>query len=151
YTSRSSERVILPLAILSESRVTTSCWSNNPTLARRVIVSYMENAKRARRVFMSSSTDSTYSGGGGGTGGGDGSGDGNTNGKGDLDLLQDKDGKSDCGGEDDDCKSDGGDDDDGDAALHRSMATLKPSGIEITFLGRRAKAGLVARGRVDRG
>ncbi|GJU32928.1 hypothetical protein Tco_1176517 [Tanacetum coccineum] len=67
YSARSCDRVIVPLAILSDSRVTTS--------------------------------------GGGTTSGG--------NGEEDLDLLRDKDGKSDGGGEDDDFKSDGGVDNDG--------------------------------------
>ncbi|GJS19181.1 hypothetical protein Tco_0447813 [Tanacetum coccineum] len=108
----------MPLAILSDSRVTTSCYSNNLTLARRAIVSCMADAKLACRVFMSSLIDSICSGGGGTTsGGGNGSGDGDTDrggdGEGDLDLLRDEDDKSDGGGEDDDGKSDGGDDDDG--------------------------------------
>ncbi|GJW10760.1 zf-CCHC domain-containing protein [Tanacetum coccineum] len=63
---------------------------------------------------MSSPTDSIYYGGGGTTvGGGDGDTDDGSDGEGDLDLLRDKDGKSDGGGEDDDVKSDGGDDNDG--------------------------------------
>ncbi|GJR88588.1 hypothetical protein Tco_0212599 [Tanacetum coccineum] len=110
YYARSCDRVILPLAILSESRVTTSCYSNNLTLARRVIVSCMKDVKLARRVSMSSSTNSMCSGGGGATGGGDGGSDG----EGDLDLLRDEDGKSEGDGEDDDGKSgSGGEDDDG--------------------------------------
>ncbi|GJV23761.1 hypothetical protein Tco_1376456 [Tanacetum coccineum] len=53
--------------------------------------------------------------GGGGTTAGDGDGDTNdgSDGEGNLDLLQDEDGKSDGGGKDDDVKSDGGDDNDG--------------------------------------
>ncbi|GJY66385.1 hypothetical protein Tco_0468623 [Tanacetum coccineum] len=118
YSARSCDRVNLPLAILSDSRVTTSCCSNDPTLARRVIVSCMADAKLVRMVPMSSPTDSICFGGGGtAVGGGDGSGDGDTDGdddgEGDLDLLRDEDGKSDGGGEDDYVKSDGGDDNDG--------------------------------------
>ncbi|GJX49256.1 hypothetical protein Tco_0276101 [Tanacetum coccineum] len=106
YTARSCDRVILPLAILSESQVTTSCCSNNPTLARRVTVSCMADTKLIRIVSMSSLTDSRCSSGGGinagdGNGsGGSGSGDGDTTGRsgggGDIDLLRDEDGKSDC-------------------------------------------------------
>ncbi|GKE98724.1 hypothetical protein Tco_0022075, partial [Tanacetum coccineum] len=100
YTARSCDRVILPLEILSESRVTTLCCSNNPTLARRVIVFCMADAKLAHRVFMSSLIDSIcYGGGGGAAGGSDGSGDsdthGSSDGEGDLNLLRDEDGKSD--------------------------------------------------------
>ncbi|GJX76996.1 hypothetical protein Tco_0323807 [Tanacetum coccineum] len=63
-------------------------------------------ARSQKLASMSSLTDSICSGGGGtAADGGDG--------EGDLDLLQDEDGKSDGGGEDDDVKSDGGDDNDG--------------------------------------
>ncbi|GKF37812.1 hypothetical protein Tco_0114570, partial [Tanacetum coccineum] len=87
------------------------------------VISSSEYAKLARRVSMSSLTDSIHSGGSGTTAGGsggdgntdggsDGSGDGNTDdgsdGEGYLDLLRDEDGKSDGGGEDDDGKSDDG-------------------------------------------
>ncbi|GJR30365.1 hypothetical protein Tco_1106597 [Tanacetum coccineum] len=115
HFARSCDCVILPLTILSDSQVTTSCCSTDLTLARRVIISCMADAKLARKVSMSSQIDSIYSSGGGtAADGGDGSGDGNTDGsgdgEGDLDLLRDKDGKSDGGGEDDDGKSGGGDD-----------------------------------------
>ncbi|GKF39409.1 hypothetical protein Tco_0119470, partial [Tanacetum coccineum] len=51
---------------------------------------------------------------GGGDGSGDGDTDGGSDGEGDLDLLRDKDGKSDGDGKDDDGKSgNGGEDDDG--------------------------------------
>ncbi|GJW28036.1 hypothetical protein Tco_0044911 [Tanacetum coccineum] len=118
YSARSYDRVILPLTILSDSRVTTSCCSNDPTLAQRVIVSCMANAKLACRVSMSSPIDSICSSDSGtAADGGIGSGDGDTDyggdGEVDLDLLRDKDGTSDGGGEDDDGKSDGGDDNDG--------------------------------------
>ncbi|GJX91683.1 hypothetical protein Tco_0345009 [Tanacetum coccineum] len=106
YSARSCDHVNLPLLILSDSRVTISCCSNDPTIVRGVIVSCMADAKLARKVSMSFRTDSICSDGGGTTVGG-GDGDGN------LDLLRDKDGKSDGGGEDDDGKSDGGDDNDG--------------------------------------
>ncbi|GJX65927.1 hypothetical protein Tco_0300270, partial [Tanacetum coccineum] len=112
-------RVILPLVILNESRVTTSCYSNDPTLARRVIVSCSADANLACRVSMSSPTDSIRSrGGGGGSsttcdgGGSTAGGSGSGGGEGDLDLLRDYNGKSDGGGEDDDGKSDGGGEDD---------------------------------------
>ncbi|GKF77546.1 hypothetical protein Tco_0230016 [Tanacetum coccineum] len=106
YSARSCDRVNLPLVILSDSRVTISCCSNDPTLARGVIISCMADDKLARMVSMSFPTDSICSGGGGtAVSGGDG--------EGNLDLLPDTDGKSDGGGEDDDGKSDGGDDNDG--------------------------------------
>nr|GEW97117.1 hypothetical protein [Tanacetum cinerariifolium] len=107
------------------------------------------DSKLARRVSMSSLTNSICSGGGtiaggsygsGGSGSGDGDIDGSDGGEGDLDLLRDEDGKSDGGGEDDDDgKSDGGEDDDG-----------KSDGgdVRISFPGRRAKTRLVDRGRV---
>ncbi|GJS00872.1 hypothetical protein Tco_0317380 [Tanacetum coccineum] len=96
----------------------------------------------ACKVSMSSPTDSICSGGGGtATAGGDDSGDGDTDGgsdgEGDLDLLRDEDGKSD--GDDDDGKSGGGNDDDGKSG---------GGDVGISFLGRRAKARLVGRGRV---
>nr|GEU29586.1 hypothetical protein [Tanacetum cinerariifolium] len=100
YSARSCDRVILPLTILSDSRVTTSCCSNDPTLARR--------------VSMQSPTDSICSGAGGtAIGGGDGDTHDGDNDEGNLDLLRDKDGKSYGGGEDDDVKSNGGGDNDG--------------------------------------
>ncbi|GKB66121.1 hypothetical protein Tco_0927533 [Tanacetum coccineum] len=116
----------------------------------------MEDAKLALRVTMSSPTDSISSGGGGTTaGGGDGSGDsgsgdGDTGsgdsdtdssdgGEGDLGLLRDKDGKSDGGGEDDDGKSNG---------VEYDYGKSDGSDVGISFLGRRAKAELVGRGRV---
>ncbi|GJR75839.1 hypothetical protein Tco_0088204 [Tanacetum coccineum] len=72
---------------------------------------------------------------GGGDGSGDGDTDGGSDGEGDLDLLRDKDGKSDGDGKDDDGKSgNGGEDDD---ALR---------GIEILLLGRTSKARAVGRG-----
>ncbi|GJR00901.1 hypothetical protein Tco_0523885 [Tanacetum coccineum] len=114
YSARSCDRVNLPLAILSDSRVTTSCCSNDPTLALTVIVSYMEDAKLARMVSMSSSIDSISSSGSGtAIGGGEGDTDDGSDGEDDMDLLRDEDGKSDDGGEDDDVKNDGGDDNDG--------------------------------------
>nr|GEU84278.1 hypothetical protein [Tanacetum cinerariifolium] len=68
----------------------------------------------ARKVYMLSPTDSTCSGVGGTVvGGGDGDIDDDSDGEGDLDLLRDKVGNSDGGGEGDDVKSDGGDDNDG--------------------------------------
>nr|GEW52418.1 reverse transcriptase domain-containing protein [Tanacetum cinerariifolium] len=67
-----------------------------------VIDSYMKDAKLAPRVPMPSLTDSICSGGG------DGDTDDGIDGDGDLDLLQDEDGKSDGDGKDDD-----GEDDDG--------------------------------------
>ncbi|GJU83545.1 hypothetical protein Tco_1285910 [Tanacetum coccineum] len=67
------------------------------------------DAKLARKVSMSSPTDSICSGGGDGSG--DGDTDGSSDGEGNLDLLRDKDGKCNGGGEDDDRKSDGGDND----------------------------------------
>ncbi|GJT67513.1 hypothetical protein Tco_1018993 [Tanacetum coccineum] len=78
----------------------------------------MENVKLARRVSMSSPTDSICFGGsdtaaGGGDGSGDGDTDGGSDGEGNLDLLRDEDDKSNGGGEDDDGMSDGCDDDDG--------------------------------------
>ncbi|GJV03322.1 hypothetical protein Tco_1336891 [Tanacetum coccineum] len=75
----------------------------------------MADAKVARRVFMSSSTDTIcYASGGTAAGGGDGDTYSGSDGEGDLKLLQDKDGKSDGDGEDDDGKSvSGGEDDDG--------------------------------------
>ncbi|GKB09452.1 hypothetical protein Tco_0837764 [Tanacetum coccineum] len=111
---------------------------------------------------------------GSGSGIGDGDTDGGSDGQGDLDLLRDEDGKNDGDGEDDDGKSDGGEDDDGKsdsggedddgnsdgssgyqvdngASHHRSMAALQPSGIEISFLGRWEKAGIVGRDRVGGG
>nr|GEU94494.1 hypothetical protein [Tanacetum cinerariifolium] len=140
YTARSCDRVIMPLAILNESRVTTLCCSNNLTLARRAIVSCLADAKLAHRC----PTDSICSCGGGTAGGGGyGSGDGDTDGGSDgevnLDLLRDKNGKSDGGGKDDYSKSDGGDDDDGKSG---------GGDVGISFPGRRAKAGLVGRGCV---
>ncbi|GKF36309.1 hypothetical protein Tco_0113067 [Tanacetum coccineum] len=81
YSAQSCDRVILPLSIMSDSRVATLCCSNNPTLACM--------------VSMSSPVDSIcYRGGEPAIGGSDG--------EGDLDLLRDEDGKSDGGGEDDD-------------------------------------------------
>nr|GEU93062.1 retrovirus-related Pol polyprotein from transposon TNT 1-94 [Tanacetum cinerariifolium] len=105
------DRVNLPLVILSDSRVTTLCFSNDLTLARGVIVFCMTNAKLGRRVSMSFLTYSICSGGGSTAvgGGGDGDIDDGSDGEGDLDLLRDKDGKSDGSGEDDG-KSDCGDD-----------------------------------------
>ncbi|GKE53134.1 hypothetical protein Tco_1488290 [Tanacetum coccineum] len=114
YSARSCDRVNLPLAILSDSRVITSCCSNDPTLARRVIVFCMADAKLARKVSMSSPTNSIcYGGGGTVVGGGDGDTNDGSDGESDLDLLQDEDGKSDGGGEDDDVNSNDGDDNDG--------------------------------------
>ncbi|GJS22889.1 hypothetical protein Tco_0451521 [Tanacetum coccineum] len=114
YFARSCDRVNMPLEILSDSRVIISCCSNDPTLARRVIVSCMADAKLARGVSMSSPTNSICFGGGGtAIGRGDGDTDDGSDGEGDMDLLRDEDGKSDGGGEDDDVKSDGGDDNDG--------------------------------------
>ncbi|GKF09984.1 hypothetical protein Tco_0044208 [Tanacetum coccineum] len=113
YSARSCDRMNLPLAILSDSRGTTSCCSNDPTLARRVIVSCMADAKLACRVSMSSPIDSISSGGGTAISGGEGDTNDGSDGEGDLDLLRDEDGKSNGGGEDDDVKSDGGDDNDG--------------------------------------
>nr|GEX53598.1 hypothetical protein [Tanacetum cinerariifolium]GEX69392.1 hypothetical protein [Tanacetum cinerariifolium] len=52
---------------------------------------------------------------GSGSGDGDGDTNGGGSGKGDLDLLRDKDGKSDGDDKDDDGKSDGGEDDDGNS------------------------------------
>ncbi|GKG32613.1 hypothetical protein Tco_0430123, partial [Tanacetum coccineum] len=80
------DRVNLPLAILNDSRVTTSCCSNDPTLVRRVIISCTTDTKLARRVSMSFLTDSICSGGGGTVVV---DGDGDSNGKDDLDLLRD--------------------------------------------------------------
>nr|GFA97729.1 hypothetical protein [Tanacetum cinerariifolium] len=57
----------------------------------------------------------------------------------DLGLLQDDDGKSDGDGVDDDGRNDGGEDDDG-----RNGG----GDVKISFPGRRAKAGLVDKGRV---
>ncbi|GJT72578.1 nucleotide-binding alpha-beta plait domain-containing protein [Tanacetum coccineum] len=68
------------------------------------------DAKLAHRVSMSSPIDSICFGGGGS---GDDDTDGGGNSEGNLDLLRDKDGKSDGGSEDNDGKSDGGDDNDG--------------------------------------
>nr|GEY34800.1 hypothetical protein [Tanacetum cinerariifolium] len=79
----------------------------------------MADAKLARKVSMSFSTDLIcFSGAGTAAAGGDGSGDGYTNGgsngEAGLDLLRDKDGKSDSDGEDDDGKGGSvGEDDDG--------------------------------------
>nr|GFA87931.1 hypothetical protein [Tanacetum cinerariifolium] len=80
--------------------------------------------------------DTTTDGGdgSGGSGSGDGDTDDGSDGEGNLDLLQDEDGKSDGGDEDDDGRSDDGKSDSGDG--------------RISFLGRRAKAGLVDKGRV---
>nr|GEY66618.1 hypothetical protein [Tanacetum cinerariifolium] len=104
----------MPLVILSDYRVITSCFSNDLTLARRVIVSSMTDAKLARMVSMSSPIDSIcYGGDGTAVGGGDGDTDDGSGDEGDLDLLRDEDGKSNGGDEDDDGKSDGGDDNDG--------------------------------------
>ncbi|GKD84996.1 hypothetical protein Tco_1356150 [Tanacetum coccineum] len=98
YFAQSCDRMNLPLAILSDSRGTTSCCSNDPTLARRVIVSCMADAKLACRVFMSSPIDSISSGGGGtAVGGGEGNTNDGSDDEGDLDLLRDEDGKSNGG------------------------------------------------------
>ncbi|GJV27771.1 hypothetical protein Tco_0889069 [Tanacetum coccineum] len=116
YSARSCNHVNLPLVILSDSQVTTLCCFNDPTLSRRVIVSSMADVKLVHKVSMSTPTDSIWSGGGGtaiGGGGGDGDTDDGSDVEGDLDLLQDKDGKSDGGGEDDDVKSDGSGNNDG--------------------------------------
>ncbi|GJQ97706.1 hypothetical protein Tco_0008845 [Tanacetum coccineum] len=114
YSARNCNRVNLPLVILSDSQVIKLCCSNDPTLARRVLVSCMTYAKLACKVSMSSPTDSICSGGDGTTvGGGDGDTDDGSCDGGDMDLLRDENGKSDGGGKDDDGKSDGGDDNDG--------------------------------------
>ncbi|GJU38734.1 hypothetical protein Tco_1191691 [Tanacetum coccineum] len=99
YSAQSCDRVNLPLVILSDSQVIKLCCSNDPTLARRVIVSCMAYAKLARKVSMSSPTDSICSGGDGtAVGGGDGDTDDGSGDEGDLDLLRDENGKSDGGG-----------------------------------------------------
>ncbi|GKG35461.1 hypothetical protein Tco_0440615, partial [Tanacetum coccineum] len=67
YTSGSCNRVILPLAIVKKSRVTPSYCSNDSTLARRVTISSLVDVNLARKVSMSSPTDSIFSSGGGGT------------------------------------------------------------------------------------
>nr|GEW00660.1 hypothetical protein [Tanacetum cinerariifolium] len=80
-----------------------------------------EDAKLTRRVSISFPTDSIFFGGGGiVVGGGDG--------EGELDLLQDDDGKSDGDGEDDDGKSDGGDDND-ESDMMRSRANTPARGV----------------------
>ncbi|GKB83161.1 hypothetical protein Tco_0950056 [Tanacetum coccineum] len=88
----------------------------------------MADAKLARRVSMSSPTDSICSGGDGTSGGG-GSGDGVTNGggdgEGDLDLLRDKDGKSDGDGEDNNGKSDSGSKDDDGISDGTNKASMR--------------------------
>nr|GEZ97216.1 hypothetical protein [Tanacetum cinerariifolium]GFA06671.1 hypothetical protein [Tanacetum cinerariifolium] len=97
----------------------------------------MADAKLARRVSMFSPTNLTFSSVGGTTVGyGEYDTHDCSDGEGDLDLLQDEDGKSNGSGKDDDVKSGGGDHNDGifdgcngwqvdgDAALHRSMVAL---------------------------
>ncbi|GJT13739.1 hypothetical protein Tco_0860781 [Tanacetum coccineum] len=91
----SARTIVVQLALVAQRASTVG-----------VIVSCMAYAKLTRRVSMSFPTDSICSDGGGTAVGGG-------YGEGDLDLLRDKDGKSDGDSEDDDGKSDGGDDNDG--------------------------------------
>ncbi|GJX56085.1 hypothetical protein Tco_0285982 [Tanacetum coccineum] len=97
----------------------------------------MADSKLARRVSMSSPTDSIYYGGGGNAVcGGAGDTDDDSDGEGDLDILRDEDGKSDGGGEDDDgVKSDGGDDNDGKVVISSSESDMMTNGANTPARG----------------
>ncbi|GKB39839.1 hypothetical protein Tco_0884781 [Tanacetum coccineum] len=123
--SRNKLTLLVPPSIdtVSSKRPTTGLY--HPAKSNR--------AAMAKVSGMTRSGDGGSTAGGGDGHGGSGSGDGDTDGggdsEGDLGLLRDDGGKSNGDGEDDDGKSDGGD-------------------VGISFPGRRAKAGLVGRGRV---